>query len=285
MKKSFSGFILHGLSILLPLLYLLFIPGSCGSDQPGAPRTAVIEGFFNSDGYPTVLFSSSISPSEEGSLRDALINWGRVTISDGRREVVLTGMADTRYLPPFRYTTTEMRGEPGKTYTVKADFRELSATASCRMPFPTPIDSLTFEAADADTLRATTLHFTSPADTPAFYYLSMRPQNTNTRESICMMGTIKAERPGEHYSIAVLRPRVKIDSVTYLSQLIVGEKWTVSLNRVEKEVYEFWKSYDNMVLFSSSPFLNSSESLPSNIRGGYGIWSPQGTSSLDFSVE
>ena len=271
---------------LYPLiLSLSILAAACDDTPPATIQKGVIEGTVSSGDYPVVLFSSSIVPDKEGSLKDAVVNWGKVTISDGEREVVMTGSPDSRYIPPFRYHTLEMRGEPGKTYTVTATFKDLKVRAVCRMPHPTSIDSVTVAATEIDTLKAATLHFTCPEDTPAYYYVTLRRPGSDSRSAPGMMGTIKADIPGKSYSIPILRPRFRIDSVKYQSQLVVGEEWIVALNRVEKPVYEFWKAYDNMVLFSSSPFLNTSESLPTNIEGGYGVWSPQGTSTMMFRVE
>lgn len=261
------------------------IIAACDETPSPADRQAVIEGYISNDGYPTVYFTSSVTPDDGGSISDAVINWGKVTIDDGEREVVLTGRVDDTGLPPYRYYTLNMVGESGRTYRIKADFKDLHAVSEVRMPFPTPIDGLTFEETSVDTLRAVTLHFTSPEDTPAYYYISMRKQEKESRFSPCVMGSICADIPGAHYSIPVLKPRIKIDGEKYVSSVAVGEKWEVSLNRVEKEVYEFWKAYDNMILFSNSPFISSSQSLPTNIVGGLGIWSPQGVSTLRFEVE
>lgn len=264
---------------------LSLIAMGCNEMPEQEPQKAVIEGIFCSGGYPSVYFTSSVSPGIDGKLSDAVINWGKVTISDGEREVVLSGRVDNTGLPPFRYYTFDMVGEPGKTYKITADFKNLHAVSQVRMPCPTPIDSITIKKTDNDSTRAATLHFTSPADTPAYYYLSMRLQERNSRSAPCMLGSICTDVPNNHYSIPVLKPIVKIDGEKYEAQLEIGEEWEVSLNRVEKEVYEFWKAYDNMVLFSNSPFISSNESLPTNISGGFGVWSPQGTSTMQIKVE
>ena len=99
-----------------------------------------------------------------------------------------------------------------------------------------------------------------------------------------MLGCITAFTPGDKYSIAVLKPKSRIIDVDYESSLKSGEEWIISLNRVEKEVYDFWSAYDNMLMFSSSPFITTEESLPTNIIGGLGIWSVQGTDSRLISV-
>ena len=273
------------------ILFLIFLLGSsCEENISVKENKAVIEGVFSSEGYPTVLFSSSVSPGVDGNLSDAVINWGKVTISDGEREVILSGRVDNTYLPPFRYYTYDMKGEPGKTYTVKADFKDLHAESTMTMPHPTPIDSITFAPTETDTLRATTLHFTSPADTPAYYYLTLQRNERGAHPSPTLMGTIIADLPLTHYSIPVLKPKIKINSSDpglaqdFVPQLTVGDEWIVELNRVERPVYDFWKAYDNMILFSTSPFISTNESLPTNINGGYGVWSPQGTTSMLFKV-
>lgn len=269
------------------LIYLLLLAvglTSCEEAPPLPSPKAVIEGTFSSDGYPTVLFSSSVTPGVDGSLQDALINWGKVTISDGEREVILSGRVDDTYLPPFRYYTFDMKGEPGKTYTVKADYMDLHAESTMRMPYPTAIDSLTFAPTDEPGLLAATLHFTSPDDTPAYYYLTLQEDEKGGRPAPCMLGTLAALEPRRACAIPVMRPKVKIDSVDYIAHLPVGEKMTVYLNRVEKPVYDFWKAYDNMLMFGASPFISANESLPTNVTGGFGVWSPQGAAGLSFTV-
>lgn len=249
------------------------------------PPKAVIEGIFDSGGYPVVLFSSSVSPGVDGSLKDNVINWGKVTISDGEKEVILTGRVDNGYLPPFKYYTQDMVGVPGRQYRITAKFNDLYAESECTMPFPTEIDRIELKATDNDTLMAATLFFTSPADTPSYYYLTMSDVRERTPARPCMMGVICADRPGKEYSLAVMRPKSKIEDIKYVPHLTKGGMYRISLNRVTKEVYDFWRAYDNMVMFSSSPFISAEQSLPSNIAGGYGVWSPQGTSSITIKVE
>lgn len=278
---------------LYPLIAFLCI--AC-EEAPAYPaEKAVIEATFSSGGYPNVLFSASVVPGKEGKLSDAVVNWGKVTLSDGEREVILTGKADNSYLPPFRYTSIDMCGEPGKIYKITADFGNLHAESTVRMPVPVAIDSVTFTPTEIDTLRAATLHFTSPLESPSFFYLTLEPIQRGSHPSPCLMGTISTDLPGKHYSVAVLKPKLKIiypkdgnqnrDKEKYIPHLAVGEEWIVRLNRVEESVYNFWRAYDNMILFSTSPFISTNESLPTNIIDGYGVWSPQGTSSLMLKVE
>lgn len=272
------------LSILLVCSLLSFLCGCEKENLEMEPR-AVIEGTFSNGGYPDVLFSASVTPGIDGNLAESMINWGKVTISDGEREVILTGRVDNSYMPPFRYYSLDMKGEPGKTYTITADFKNLHARATAYMPYPTQIDSLTLSSTASDSLMAATLHFTSPADTPAFYYVTLRNVESKGAALPSLTGTLRADLPNRHYSIPILRPKAKLDSTKYQANFKIGEKWVVYLNRIEKAVYQFWSAYDNMTLFSASPFISSNESLPSNVEGGYGVWSPQGTSTRHLNIE
>lgn len=257
----------------------------CGdTSQPNASK-AVIEGYLRSDDTPLVLFSSSVVPGTSGNIANAMVNWGKVTVSDGDTTVVLTGRVDDSYMPPYVYYTFDMKGTPGKTYSVTAEFKDLKARSSMTMPMPVDIDSITMVRSDNDTLRTAALHFTSPAQTPAYFYLSMKRNAHGERMMPCMMGSIKTDRPHTHYSIPILKPRVRIDSVKYMPQLVVGEEWIVSLNRTEGPIYDFWKAYDDMVMFSTSPFISTSESLPTNVSGGFGVWSVEGSSQMAITVQ
>ncbi|MDE6812094.1 MAG: DUF4249 domain-containing protein, partial [Muribaculaceae bacterium] len=180
---------------ILPVIYICIassccLSGGCDDAMEYPPKMAVIEGTFSSEGYPVVLFSSSVVPAEEGNISDALINWGKVTISDGEREVILSGRKDNSFLPRFYYYSQAITGEPGKTYTVRARFKDLYAESTVRMPFPTAIDSITFSSTDVDTLRATTVHFTSPSDVPAYYYITLHNPVRGSHPMPCLMGTI-----------------------------------------------------------------------------------------------
>ena len=76
------------------------------------------------------------------SLEDNIIHWGKVTISDGEKEVILTGYYDEAYFPPYIYTTTEMKGRVGRSYTLTAEYDGLSASATTSIPQPVELESV-----------------------------------------------------------------------------------------------------------------------------------------------
>lgn len=267
--------------------FLLLTAGGCAEDLPPSRPEAVLEGWIDSDGFPVVLFTSSVAPSSDGgTLADVMIRWGKVTISDGENTVIMTGGPSDRYMPPFRYYTFDMRGIPGHTYTITAEYNDLHATATCTMPSPTPIDRLEIKPVEgSDSLRAATIHFTAPEDCPAYYCVRVRDLSKPSRPMPAMMGIAKAAEPGAMMQLPVFHSKTHLSDDPFVPQLKQGERLRVELCRITKDVYEFWRIYDDAVMFGGSQFVGGHESLPSNVEGGLGVWSAQGTSSVDIEVE
>lgn len=259
----------------------------CSSDTPSMPVSPVIEGWFDSDGHPVVMFTTTVSPdNKSGTFDDKMIQWGRVAISDGTVETVLTGGVSDDFFPPHRYYTTEIKGTPGKTYTLTADYRDMHVTSTATMPFPTSIDSITIAPIESnDTLRAVTLHLTAPTDVPAYYYLTVSRYGDNTRALPSMLGNAVATIAGEHIEIPVMLPKNRLDINQYIAQPAVGDRLIINLNRVEEPIYDFWRDFDNMIMFGNSQFVSNDNSLRSNIVGGFGVWSPQGTSTARVEIK
>ncbi|MDE7143146.1 MAG: DUF4249 domain-containing protein [Muribaculaceae bacterium] len=261
-----------------PAALILAAASSCTGDPPApAPQRLVVEGRFDSGSYPEVLLNMSMVPSdEEGSVAESIVRWGVVSISDGEREVILTGGPSDKHFPPYRYYTYQMEGEPGKTYTLRASYRGMTVSSTATMPAPTPIGSLEATPAEGnDTLRHVSLRFTAPDDTPAYYHLSARAHSRDGRASPCLAGPHEVLSAGAEVVLPVYRGNRYTDSdISYEAGFPAGETLTVTLARVSREVYLFWRAFDNASLVNGSVFVGAPGSLPSNIEGGYGVWSP-----------
>jgi len=132
--------------ILKPLCWLLLpIAASCVEDTPVPQEFIVVEAWIESGEAPVVILSRSFVPSEEeqslSDLGQYILKWARVTVSDGEREVVLTGKTSRNHMPPYIYTTGRMFGEVGRTYTLTVDVDENHCVASTVIPPPAELDS------------------------------------------------------------------------------------------------------------------------------------------------
>ena len=272
---------------ILAFVKLLLLCG-CGDDnhEIASPKL-VVEGWINSGGYPEVLLNMSMVPSDdEGSVAESIIRWGVVTLSDGENEVILTGGPDDSFFPPYHSYDFNMKGVPGRTYTVTARYKGLMATSTVTMPCPTPIDAVDMTPVEGvDTLRHLTLRFKAPDDCPAYYHLTARVHSNDGREYPCMLGAHEVTAPGAEVSLPVYRGHGSMLTGKYEADMPVGETVTVTLARVSREVFLFWRAYDNASLVNGSIFVGAPGSLPSNVSGGYGVWSAQGVSTRTILVE
>lgn len=267
------------ITLLAPLLW-----GCEGDDDTLAVTPMpVIEGWINSGFGPDIVLTQTITPAKETSLAEVMVTWAKVTVSDGDEEVVLTCGYNQAYSPPYHYYSHAMIGEPGKTYTVRAETSTFTATAVSTMPYPTPIDSITTApVADSEDYTAN-LWFTSPRDVPAYYYLTMRkPEGKKRRPLPTMLGAISVTRPGAPVTIPVFNPRNRLDSADYSPNFKPGELIEVSLNRVDRVTFDFWQAYNNVICFGGNLFISADSEIPTNISGGFGIWSAQGTSTTRY---
>lgn len=128
------------LLIFLPLIIVAYLASSCREDIElvGNDTQLVVEGWIEDGNFPIVLLTKSFAPNKdnlsENDLLKYLIRWAKVTVSDGDESVVLTGKFDSRYFPPYIYTTTHLRGQAGKTYTLTVDYGEFQASAITTIP-------------------------------------------------------------------------------------------------------------------------------------------------------
>ena len=261
---------------------------ACADVPDLPPRRLVIEGTFDSGGYPDVIVTLSIpADGSEVDVSEALMRWATVTISDNTgREVILTGGPSKKHFPPYHYYSYDIKGEPGRTYTLTARYRDLLATSTAYMPYPTPITGTrTHPVEGNDTLRSLEVLFTAPDDCPAYYHVSTQLLGSDLRPLPATLGIVEANTPGEAMSFTAMRAKTSTDTLDYTPYFPIDSEVRVKLERVDKPAYDFWKMFSNSALFGSSEFFDSSFSLPSNIEGGYGIWSPAGTSTVIVKMD
>ncbi len=278
------------MSRILIIISIAILLNSCLTDDDGVnhPDVPVLDAWIDSYGFPVALLTESLDPGSGAEISSKVIRWGKITISDGETTAIMTGSPDRNYFPPYRYHTSELYGVPGRTYTITAEFGGKKVTASAMMPEPTPIDNVTVSPiAGNDTLRSVSMTFTSPDDTPAYYYVTVRDLNSPSRVRAlpAIMSTVKATRSGRPVEIPVFMPKVKHDTVTYTSNPTVGQRLELNLCRVSEEVFDFWDDYNSTILIGSSEFISGDISLRGNVNGGYGVFSPQGVSRMVVEVE
>lgn len=261
----------------LCLIIVLFLSlAGCSGEDVRTPASLAIEGWIDSDGYPVVVLTRALSPSTDAvGVDEALVRWGRVTISDGERTEVMTGGMDPAIFPPYSYKCFKMKGEVGRRYTVHASYDGMELTATSELLPPARIDTVTFQHED-DSLRSARLTFTPPADTDTCRFVVFtRVRGKESRHYMSLLGAVTTHGNGA-VTIPVFRGKHRDSAEDYQPNFQLGDTLDLLLARVDEDVYRFWDAYQNAVYFGGNIFLSTEESLPGNTRGGYGIFSARG---------
>ncbi|MCM1036676.1 MAG: DUF4249 domain-containing protein [Bacteroides sp.] len=278
MKSVFKRVLM---SMLVPAPAMLAV--SCADEGPRPEPSLVVEGMIDSGGYPSVLLTMTALPDHNPvDVADIVVRHASVSVTDlsDGSAVMLSAGIDERYFPPYRYYTSELRGVAGHTYRICVRYSGREAVSECAMPAATPIDSVTqAPVAGTDTLRALTLHLTAPPDCPAYYHVSTRVDGSDPRYLPGVLGTAEAVVPGNAVTIPVMRAKTSTDRRDRALHMPVGRTVDIRLERVTREVYDFWRAFDNATLVGDSQFIGMHESLPGNVGGAYGVWSACG---VDF---
>lgn len=269
--------------ILLSLLHITLV--SCDKEYPSAEQKLVIEGWIENGEFPVVLVSLSGSKANDGDMiSDFMVRWAKVSINDGDSTYILTGAMDDNYTPPFSYKSYDLRGKCGKTYTLKVEYNNMTATAITKIPESVKIDSVTVcNITDNDSLRLISVHFTNPYHNESFYRLRYRNFNNENRFYPSFLGTFKVSSE-QNVKQPLYRTKIKTIENDYIPYFHIGSKLEIRLGHIDEESFLIWQDYDNAVNFGSSIFFQTQSSLKTNINGGYGHWIGYGISKTNIEL-
>lgn len=275
----------NAVSRLFVVLFAVAVSACYETTDEPVGQKLVLDAWINTDGVPTAILTLSYTPQSNLSLEDALVRWGKVTFIDGNDTVILTGTPDASYFPPYKYTTYRLTGRPGRSYSIVAEYGELRAEARATMLNPQPIDTLLIENIN-DSVRHLSLRFRGATDVPSYYYVTLRDAvgKTSGQPGLCPMSCKEVLLPGSEIKVDIYRPKNNVNAETYIGDFLSGEEFDLNLCRVEREVYEYWRAYDNYTLFGNSQFVSNQTPMTGNVVGGYGIFSAQATSTVHVVV-
>ena len=217
-------------------------------------------------------------------MEDLLIPFGKVVVSDDEQEVILTGRMDTMYLPPYTYSTIQMKGQVGKQYTVIAKYRDLYASATTTIP---PIDYLDSIVIKSDTSDLVTLlaYMTVDTTSEAYYAFFMRKEKTKQFQ-LCPFGVFNGKDVDEG-KVELRIFNALTDTVDNMIRIYTFVKdstmYELKLARIDYPSYLFWKAYNEHIITRGVIFVPVYKNIPSNVQGGLGYFSGMGSSYYQFN--
>lgn len=263
------------------LCVALWLCTACTPAEPTTPNM-VVEGWIDADGHPVVILHRSYPVNDidtayhsiEDIMKDYLIMFGKVTISDGTDSVVLTGRLAPDYMPPYIYTSVFMTGTEGHSYTLTAEYRGLRATATTTIPPRAAFDSICVTKVDTGRFNIVGHIHTSPPDAR---YVVFAKYSHQQQYRLCPLGAVTAPSQGGPVAINIFDPNY---SDNPLDQIYWKHNDTTALNiklaRVDEKEYRFWDSFASSSISAGTFYLPVRQNIESNIVGGIGYWCGMG---------
>lgn len=276
---------------LFHILAILAIATGCDL-QPRLPESSpqlVVEGWIEEGGSPIVMITTTVPVTETmtdiSELEEYFVNWAKVTVSDGSEEIVLTGMKNNDYFPPYIYTTAFMKGRAGRTYKLKVEYSGRTVTASTTIP---PHKNLEFikvkKASDREGVFYLTGGLEDNPDTKDYYKVFTKVRNKDKTYLSSFLGLTDDEILGEGVNEIPINNGIgsfsgKIDAYFTAKDFI-----SIRFCTLDKESWEYWNDFEEVQSLSSNPLFPVSTDIRSNIKGGLGYWAGYGTSYYKVSI-
>ncbi len=239
----------------------------------------VVEGWIDSGRFPEVRITRTMALNTDGMSVDSLDKyierWARVAVCDGERTVVLTGRHDRNRFPPYIYTTGEMRGEAGKTYTLTVETSDgQHAEAVTTIPEPALLDSFSVvRVAGNDTLCQLYGYTRNRGKCKLF----TRVVGLDGEYGSSYLGLYDVGMIGEDGKVTISRGRtnLKKDFTPFFPS---GVTVLVKFSAIDSVAFRFWRGFEDMTVLSRNPLFPVTNNLQGNVKGALGYWFGYGSS-------
>ena len=271
---------------LYSIALALLLSACAKTEQPG-DSVLVVEGWIENGARPVVMVSESIGISSETVLDakdivDHLAKWAKVTISDGETTEILTGVADSRYFPPFIFTSKKMVGEVGKSYSLKVEYKDYVAEAQTTIPEPVPIDRV-YVLSVKDSLAILKVGFTDPPLKGNNYKIFTRTKGKDTHFHPSAFTSLCDDVLDGYTEIQLFSTQRLMDYI-YWGNIHVGDELEIKLCSTDRSIYEYWNNFE--VSLASNMFnMFYEHDMSNSMKGAMGYWAGYGVDKVvNFTV-
>jgi hypothetical protein len=268
------------------ILFLLLVFLGCQDVVlPSYDPQIVVEGWIEHDRAPIVLLSTTVSIDgsikDNSDLKDHIIRWGKVTVSDGEKEVILTGKKDDRYFPPYIYTTSRLKGEAGKTYYLTVEYGGRTVKSYTTIPDPVPLEYIRCERISNNKTDSAEKYviiggLKDNPETKDYYKVFTKVHGRDSTFESSFLGLINDAIITEEIH------EIPINKSTNLSGKIghpfePNKVVQIKFCTLDQKSWEYWTDFEEIQSLSRNPFFPITTDIRSNIQGGLGYWAGYGS--------
>ena len=260
---------------------------ACAKTEQVGDSQLVVEGWIENGGHPVVMVSESIGIATGKAISSKEIlghiaKWAKVTVSDGTNTEILTGIPDSRYFPPYIFTSSKITGEVGKSYSLTVEYKDYKVEAETRIPDPVPIEKVYVQSV-TDTTASLRVCFTDPPQKGNYYKVFTKTEEKDSHYHPSAMTNISDESLNGYTEVIVYSTQRLMDSID-MPNIHLGDVMWIKLCTMERKNFEYWNNFEMML--ASNAFNTFYENDMSNyVKGGVGYWAGYGVDKeVQFTV-
>ena len=259
----------------IPILCALLLLAACDKDRTPQSPVLLVEGWIENGAHPVVMVSESIPVVEDMEITprtiiDKIAKWAKVTVSDGSQTVVLTGMADTDYFPPYIFTSSRIVGEVGKTYTLTVEYKDYKATATTTIPRPVSPDTV-YVREVKDSLCTVVCGFTDPEEKGNYYKIFTKTIGIDQHYHPSAVAISSDENLNGYSEMFLYSTQRLLDTID-LPNIKEGDEMWIKLCTMDAQAFTFWSNFELTIMGNivNTPF--SRYQLDGMMQGASGYW-------------
>ena len=262
---------------LFPIMLLLVI-AACSKQEEAGDSWLVVEGWIENGDHPVVMVSESIGIATgrkmaADDMLDHIAKWAKVSVSDGEHTEILTGLVDTRYFPPYIYTSSKITGEVGKSYTLQVEYKDYKVVATTSIPEPVPIDTVYVQSV-TDTYASLRVGFTDPPQKGQYYKVFTKTEHKDSHYHPSAMTNLSDESL-DGYSEVFLYSTQRLMDYVDGPNICTGDVLWIKLCTMDRKSFNYWDNFEIM-LASNNFYMYFESDLDSNLDGAQGYWAGYG---------
>lgn len=273
---------------IIILTSILTLAGCTKAFIPESVPQIVVEGWIEDNGYPVVILTTSVPVGEEvkdvESLENYLIRWGKVTISDGEKKVVLTGRKNNDYFPPYIYTTSAVRGEAGKSYSILVEYSGRTVTATTTIPEPVELEYIKVNRSEVKDSYYITAGLKDDRQTKDYYKVFTRRIRRDSTFRPSFMGLVNDDILSEDVEEIPVNCGIATIMEKEENFFSKDDMVVVKFSTLDEQSYNYWSDFDAIYSLSRNPFFPANSRIRSNIQGGLGYWAGYGSTRYLVSI-
>lgn len=271
------------LAVLLPVV------GCSEVNLPHSAPQVVMEGWVEDGSSPVVIVTTTVPVSEDyreiADLREYVVRWATVSVTDGEKETFLSGRIDRNHFPSYVYSKDTYRIRAGKTYSVNVEYGGRTLTSSVTVPRRKPLEYIRVESIGGkeDAYRLVAGLKDDPSTTDRYKFFVRREKKDSSFLS-SFLGYVDDQALSESVEEIAVYRGMGIIADSFDQYFSSDDVVYVKFCTLDDQSWQYWSDFEELTSLSRNPFFPVSSKIRSNVKGGLGYLSGYGASYYKVSI-